>query len=80
MTLNQAKELMKQFYDSAMFFITERERDLYEDGVMDRFLDKCDAIVTACIWTNSSDKVWRKAQEYKFELEDKLTGNWYGMK
>lgn len=79
MTLKQAKEMMNIFYDNAMYRIEERGRDLY-DGVLHTFLDKADAIVTTCIYTNNSDKVWQAAQNYKFELEDKLIENYKSMK
>ena len=76
MGLRQAKEIMNNFYDTAVYRIEKRNRDLYLDGIFDEFSHKSDAIITACIYTNKSDNVWRNAQTYKFELESKLRGVW----
>lgn len=72
MTLKNAKELMDHFYKFAVFSIDKRHLDLYKDGVYRTFCDKTYAIVQACICTNDSNRVWRQAQKYKFQLEDKL--------
>ena len=76
MTLRQAKEIMDTFYDSAVYRIEKRGRDLWNDGVYKTLSDKTDAIITACIYSGASDRVVNKVQEYKFELEDKLRSKW----
>lgn len=72
MTLAVAKALMDDFYNVAVFSIEKKGRDLLEDQIWMTFSNKADAIVTACIYANKSDTVWRKAQKYKFELENRL--------
>ena len=78
MTLKNAKILMDDFYDSAIYRLDKKHRNLYEDHVLQTFEDKCDAIITACIFCNAKT-VWQKAQEYKFELRDKLLEHWYSI-
>lgn len=72
MTKKQAIEVMKEFYRVAEFRIIKRSRNLYTDHVLSTFQDKCDAIITACIITNKSNKVWSEVQEMKFKMEDAL--------
>lgn len=75
MTLKNAKMIMDDFYGIALRRITERGRHLYDDGVFQRFNAKCDAIVTALIYCNTSN-VWEKGQKYQFELEERLQQAW----
>lgn len=72
MTKKVAIEVINEFYNNAVFRITKRNRDLYLDHVMDTFMIKTDAIVTACIYSNKSNKVWQEVQSYKYEMEAKL--------
>ena len=79
MTLKNAKILMDNFYDSAIYRLDKKHRDLYEDRILSTFANKCDAIVTACIYCNPSQTVYQKAQEYEFELHAKLLEHWYSI-
>lgn len=73
MTLKQAKEMVNRFYEEAVYRIEKCNRDLWNDHVLETFVDKCDAIRETLIWTediNSTKSA--RLQDYVFEMQSKL--------
>lgn len=81
MTLKQAKEMVNRFYKEAVYRLEKCNRNLWDDHVLNTFVDKCDAIRETLLWTEALNSTKsERLQDYTFEMQDKLIDKWYDIK